>query len=118
MFGLSWGQIGIIVLIGVFVLGPERIPTVIAGAVTTLGRIRTFAAGAQADTVGQLGPEIAELRRQLAELQSLPGLAELRELHPKHAPSTITPADPGLPSPGSDAVPGPTRAGSSEGTGT
>ncbi|HEY5878003.1 MAG TPA: Sec-independent protein translocase TatB [Nakamurella sp.] len=115
MFGLSWGQIGIIVLIGVFVLGPERIPTVIAGAVTTLGRIRTFAAGAQADTVGRLGPEIAELRRQLADLQSLPGLAELRELHPKHAPSAVTPADLGPPSSRSDAVPAPTRAGSSDG---
>ena len=83
MFGLSWTQIGIILLVGVFVLGPERIPTAVAGALTALRKLRALVAGAQADTVGQLGPEIAELRRQLAELQELAGIAELRELHPQ-----------------------------------
>lgn len=83
MFGLSWAQIGIILLVGVFVLGPERIPTAVAGALTALRKLRAVVAGAQADTLGQFGPEIAELRRQLAELQDLAGISELRELHPQ-----------------------------------
>lgn len=83
MFGLSWGQIGIILLVGVFVLGPERIPTAVAGALGGLRKLRALLAGAQADTLGQFGPEIAELRRQLAELQALTGISELRELHPQ-----------------------------------
>jgi sec-independent protein translocase protein TatB len=96
MFGLSWGQIGIIVLVGVFVLGPERIPTAIAGAVAGLRKVRALVAGAQADTLGQIGPELAELRRQLAELQALAGVPELRELHPEQlltpAPAAEAPA--------------------------
>lgn len=83
MFGLSWTQIGVILLVGVFVLGPERIPTAIAGALGAVRKVRAMVAGAQADTIGQLGPEIAELRRQLAELQELAGISELRELHPQ-----------------------------------
>ena len=89
MFGLSWGQIGIILLAGVFVLGPERIPTAIAGAGAALRKVRALVAGAQADTLGQIGPELAELRRQLAELQALAGVPELRELHPE---TLLTPA--------------------------
>ena len=83
MFGLSWGQIGIILLVAVFVLGPDRIPTAVAGALTAVRRLRALVAGAQADTLGQFGPEIAELRRQLAELQALAGVSELRGLHPQ-----------------------------------
>lgn len=80
MFGLSWGQISIIVLVGVFVLGPERIPTAVRWVLTGARKVRTMASGAQADLVRELGPEIADLRRQIAELQSMRQLPELREL--------------------------------------
>ncbi len=86
MFGLSWGQIGIIVLVGVFVLGPERIPTAVSWVMSSLRKLRTMAAGAQAELRKEIGPELEELRRQVADLQSLKELQELRELrdlHPK-----------------------------------
>ena len=86
MFGLSWGQIAIIVLVGVFVLGPERIPTAVTWVVTSLRKVRTMAAGAQAELRREIGPEIDELRRQVADLQSLKEIQELRDLrdlHPK-----------------------------------
>jgi len=86
VFGLSWGQIIIIVLVGVFVLGPERIPTAVTWVMTSLRKMRTMAAGAQAELRKEIGPEIEELRRQVADLQSLKELQELRELrdlHPK-----------------------------------
>ena len=80
MFGLSWGQIIIIVLVGVFVLGPERIPTAVSAVLTGARKVRTMASGAQAELVRELGPEIADLRRQIAELQALRQLPELRQL--------------------------------------
>jgi sec-independent protein translocase protein TatB len=86
MFGLSWAQITIIVLVGVFVLGPERIPTAVTWVLSTLRKARTMAAGAQAELRREIGPEIEELRRQVADLQSLKeiqDLRDLRDLHPK-----------------------------------
>ena len=94
MFGLSWGQIGIILLVAVFVLGPERIPTAIAGALTAVRKLRALVAGAQADTLGQFTSEIAQLRQQLAELQDLAGISELRELHPQRVLASMTTSDP------------------------
>jgi sec-independent protein translocase protein TatB len=86
MFGLSWGQIAIIVLVGVFVLGPERIPTAVTWVMTMLRKARTMTAGAQAQLRQEIGPELEELRRQVADLQSLKEIQELRDLrdlHPK-----------------------------------
>ena len=94
MFGLSWGQIGIILLVGMFVLGPERIPTAVAGTAGALRKLRALVAGAQADTWGQVGPEIAELRRQIAELQAAAGISDLRGLHAQELIGTALRADP------------------------
>ena len=80
MFGLSWGQIAIILLVAVFVLGPERIPTAVTWVMTTLRKARTMAAGAQAELRREIGPELDELRRQVADLQSLKEIQELRDL--------------------------------------
>ncbi len=84
MFGLSWGQITIIVLVGVFVLGPERIPTAVRWVTDGIRKLRTMAAGAQAQLNREIGPELDELRRQIADLQSLKELQELRELRELH----------------------------------
>lgn len=80
MFGLSWGQIAIILLVAVFVLGPERIPTAVTWVMTSLKKARTMAAGAQAELRREIGPELDELRRQVADLQSLKEIQELRDL--------------------------------------
>ncbi len=83
MFGLSWGQIGIIVLVGLFVLGPERIPTAVSFVTGGLRKARSMADGAQAGLRDEIGPELDELRRQIADLQSMVNVQELRDLHPK-----------------------------------
>ncbi len=80
MFGLSWDQLILILLAALFLLGPERIPTAIRWLMDSLRRVRTMAAGAQAELRSQIGPELDELRRQVAELQSLKELGELRGL--------------------------------------
>jgi sec-independent protein translocase protein TatB len=80
LFGLSWDQIILILLAALFLLGPERIPTAIKWLMDSLRKLRTFAAGAQSEMRSQLGPELDELRRQIAELQSLKEIKELKEL--------------------------------------
>ncbi len=80
MFGLSWGQIIIIVLVGMFVLGPERIPVAVQWTMDSLKKVRNMAQGAQAQLQKEIGPELEELRRQVAELQSLKEVQELRNL--------------------------------------
>jgi len=87
MVGLSWAQLGIIVLVGAFVLGPERIPTAVTFVTGSLRKVRSMAAGAQAGLRSEIGPELDELRRQVADLQSLKEIQELRDLrnlHPKN----------------------------------
>lgn len=80
MFGLSWPEILIILVVAVFVLGPERIPVAVRWVTTTLGKARTMAAGAQEELRKEIGPELDELRRQVADLQSLKEIQELRSL--------------------------------------
>ncbi len=70
MFGLTWVQIGIIVIVATFVLGPERIPSAVSSALGMIRRARGLMAGTQATLLRDLGPELDELRRQVAELQS------------------------------------------------
>lgn len=84
MFGLGWEQIIVILLVGLFLLGPERIPTTIQWVVGTLRKVKTMAAGAQAELRTEIGPELDELRRQIAELQSLKEIQELRDLKDLH----------------------------------
>ena len=80
MFGLGWDQIIIILLVGIFLLGPERIPTAVQWVGSTVRKLRTMAAGAQAQLRTEIGPELDELRRQIAELQSFKEIQELRDL--------------------------------------
>lgn len=90
MFGMSWPEIAIILAVGMFVLGPERIPVAVKWVSTTLKSVRTMAAGAQEQLRGEFGPEIDELRRQIADLQSLKEIQELRSLRDLNPRNMIT----------------------------
>ncbi len=86
MFGLGWGEILIILAVGVFVLGPERIPVAVRWFTTTLTKVRGMAANAQSDLAREIGPELDELRRQVSDLQSMKefqDLKSLRDINPK-----------------------------------
>ncbi|GAB3385192.1 twin-arginine translocase TatA/TatE family subunit [Amycolatopsis echigonensis] len=71
MFGLSIDHIVILLLAGLFILGPERLPEAAQWVAQTLKRVRGFAAGTKAQLEAELGPEYQELRKPLQELQSL-----------------------------------------------
>ncbi len=90
MFGMSWTEIMIILAVGMFVLGPERIPVAVKWVGSTLRTVRTMAAGAQEQLRGEFGPEIDELRRQIEDLQSLKEIQELRSLRDLNPRSMLT----------------------------
>lgn len=66
---IGWGEILVIMLAGLFILGPERLPGAAAWLGRTIRHGKTYAAGAQAQIREQLGPEFEELRAPMAELR-------------------------------------------------
>lgn len=62
MFGqLGWGEILVILLVGLFVFGPERLPGVARDAGKMLRQLRAMANGVRDDIRTELGPEVADL---------------------------------------------------------
>lgn len=62
MFGqLGWGEIIVILLVGLFVFGPERLPGVAKDAGKMLRQLRAMANGVRDDIRTELGPEVADL---------------------------------------------------------
>ncbi len=90
MFGMSWVEIMIILAVGMFVLGPERIPVAVKWVSSSLRTVRTMAAGAQEQLRGEFGPELEELRRQVADLQSLKEIQDLRKLRDLNPRAMLT----------------------------
>lgn len=63
---LGWWEIALLALLGLFILGPERLPKVIGDAVRLLRTVRTMARNATRELREELGTDI-----------------ELEDLHPK-----------------------------------
>jgi sec-independent protein translocase protein TatB len=55
---LGWWEIAALALLGLFILGPERLPKVIADAARFLRTIRTMARNATSDLRDELGTDI------------------------------------------------------------
>lgn len=58
---LGWGEIAFLIVIALFVFGPERLPKVAADAGRMLRQIRTMAQSATADIKAEMGPEMANV---------------------------------------------------------
>jgi sec-independent protein translocase protein TatB len=69
MFGLSAWHLAILVVVGLFVFGPERLPTMIRDLGKALRQVRQAANSMQEDLKAELGPEVGDL--------------DLRSLHPR-----------------------------------
>jgi sec-independent protein translocase protein TatB len=76
---VGWGEILVLVVAGLFILGPERLPSAAAWVGRSVRQVREFANGARDQLRGELGPEFDELRKPLEELRGL------RDLHPRNA---------------------------------
>ncbi|CUU58629.1 sec-independent protein translocase protein TatB [Parafrankia irregularis] len=67
--GVGWGEVAVLLLIGLFVFGPDRLPKAARDAGRMLRQFRQMANGMRNDLRSELGPELADL--------------DIRDLHPK-----------------------------------
>jgi sec-independent protein translocase protein TatB len=58
---LGWGEIAVLLVIALFVFGPERLPGLAADAGRALRTIRLYVKGMTADLKTELGPEVGDL---------------------------------------------------------
>ena len=68
---IGWGEIMVLVVAGLFILGPERLPAAAAWVGKAIRQVREYATGAREQLRGELGPEFDELRKPLEELRGL-----------------------------------------------
>ena len=72
---IGWGEMLVLVVIGLVVLGPERLPGAIRWTADALRQARDYVSGATKDLREELGPDFDDLREPLAELQKLRGMS-------------------------------------------
>jgi sec-independent protein translocase protein TatB len=58
---VGWGEISVLVVLALFVFGPERLPGMAAELGKGLRRIRQYAKGLTDDLKTELGPEVGDL---------------------------------------------------------
>lgn len=96
---LGWPEISVLVVLGLFVFGPERLPGMAAEAGRALRRLRQYAKGLSDDLKAELGPEVGDLdlaslnpktfvRRHLLEDddEPVPAARSYRPLPPSEPP--------------------------------
>lgn len=74
---VGWGEVLVVLLAGLFILGPERLPGAAAWLGRSIRKVREFATGAREQLRNEMGPEFDELRKPLENLR------ELRNFDPK-----------------------------------
>ncbi|MCU1590558.1 MAG: twin-arginine translocation protein TatB subunit [Frankiales bacterium] len=58
---LGWPEISVLLVLGLFVFGPERLPGMAAEAGRALRRLRQYTKGLTDDLKAELGPEVGDL---------------------------------------------------------
>ena len=104
---IGWGEILVLIVAGLFILGPERLPSAAAWTGRAIRQVREYATGAREQLRGELGPEFDELRKPLEELRGLrnfnPRTAVQRTLFdddpPAPKPNGHTPSKPNMTKP-------------------
>jgi sec-independent protein translocase protein TatB len=71
---LSWEHILVLVVVGLVILGPERLPGAIRWTSNTMRQARDYLSGMTSQLRQDLGPEFDDLRGPLSELQKLRGM--------------------------------------------
>ena len=72
---VGWGEMGVLLLLALFVFGPERLPTLARDAGQFLRKARLMLKGMTDDLKAELGPEVGDL--------------DLASLHPKKVVESI-----------------------------
>lgn len=71
---LSWEHILVLVVVGLVILGPERLPGAIRWTSNALRQAREYLSGVTTQLRQDLGPEFDDLRGPLSDLQRLRGM--------------------------------------------
>ncbi|MBO0863772.1 MAG: Sec-independent protein translocase subunit TatB [Mycobacterium sp.] len=71
---IGWGEMLVLVVVGLVVLGPERLPGAIRWSANALRQMRDYLSGMTTQLREDIGPEFDELREPLSELQKLRGM--------------------------------------------
>ena len=71
---VGWGEMLVLVIAGLVILGPERLPGAIRWTSDTLRQARDYISGATRQLREDLGPEFDDLREPLSELKKLRGM--------------------------------------------
>ncbi|MBU8833466.1 Sec-independent protein translocase protein TatB [Mycolicibacterium goodii] len=71
---IGWGEMLVLVIAGLVILGPERLPGAIRWTSGALRQARDYVSGATNQLRQDLGPEFDDLREPLQELQKLRGM--------------------------------------------
>jgi sec-independent protein translocase protein TatB len=71
---IGWGEMLVLVVVGLVILGPERLPGAIRWSATALRQTRDYLSSATNQLRDEIGPEFDDLRGPLSELQKLRGM--------------------------------------------
>ncbi len=71
---LGWGEMLLLVIIGLVVLGPERLPGAIRWTAGAVRQAREYVSGATSQLKDDFGTDFDDLREPLSELQKLRGM--------------------------------------------
>ena len=71
---VGWGEMLVLVVAGLVILGPERLPGAIRWTAGAVRQARDYISGATSQLREDLGPEFDDLREPLSELQKLRGM--------------------------------------------
>ncbi|CDO90049.1 preprotein translocase [Mycobacterium triplex] len=71
---VGWGEMLVLVVVGLVILGPERLPGAIRWTSTAMRQARDYLSGVTSQLREDIGPEFDDLRGPLSELQKLRGM--------------------------------------------
>src|SRR4051794_28908415 len=87
---IGWSELIVLAIVGLVVLGPDRLPKAAADAARMLKQLRGLARNATADLKAELGPEMADL--------------DLASLHPRRFVQSVWDDDDNPSTPGGSAA--------------
>jgi sec-independent protein translocase protein TatB len=71
---VGWGEIAILMIAALVILGPERLPGAVSWTMGAVRKAREYAEGAKSQIKDDLGTDIDDLRKPLAQLNELRGM--------------------------------------------
>jgi sec-independent protein translocase protein TatB len=71
---VGWGEMLVLVVVGLVILGPERLPGAIRWTANALRQARDYLSDMSNQLRQDIGPEFDDLREPLSELQKLRGM--------------------------------------------